>query len=113
MKDRSKKILSKTPNAYFIIEKFQILKKVHKRAKTLKNSQKKTHFFSCVFAFTQIEIISMIKIACLILNVLNLKSLLSNFFFLVASSLSIYCEYEINFRPVFVDVRIVYYAVKG
>ena len=44
------------------------------KAKTLKkNSEKKLQLFCVLCAFTRIEIISIIKIACLMLNFLNLN----------------------------------------
>ena len=59
---------------------FPILKKALKGAKTLKNQQKKTVFLF-VFAFTWIDMISIKRIACLMPNVLNLKSKVSHLFF--------------------------------
>ena len=60
-----------------MFQKFQILKKGLKRVKTLKNLKKtsKENFnFFCVGAFTREGKISLIKIACFMLNFLNLKS---------------------------------------
>ena len=46
------------------------------------------YFLFCVCAFTREENISLIKIACFMLNVLNLKRNVRHLFFVVASSLS-------------------------
>jgi hypothetical protein len=48
------------------------LKKALKRAKTLKNSEKKLEFFLCVGAFTREGKMSLLKIACFMLNFQNL-----------------------------------------
>jgi hypothetical protein len=79
----SKKIVSKTKIADFIIQKvfsrFQILKERLKRAKTLKKNLKKsenkqTSIFFHLDAFTREGKLSFIKIAYFILIFLNLKS---------------------------------------
>ena len=63
-----------------------------KTSKNLKKKGKKTSFFLCVCTFTWEEKVSIIKIAYLMLIFLNLKSLLSYLFFVVASSLSMVCD---------------------
>ena len=45
-----------------MFSKFKFLKKALKRAKFLKSSEKKLHFFFCVSTFTWIDIISITKI---------------------------------------------------
>jgi hypothetical protein len=57
-----------------------------KLKKPYKNSKKKLQKFFCLGAFTREG-----KIACFMLNFLNLKSFPSYLFFVVASSLSILC----------------------
>ena len=73
-----------------MFQKFQILKKSLKRAKTLKKQRKKTSIYFCLDAFTREEKNSLSKIACFNLIFLNLKSRQASFFW-VASSLSILC----------------------
>ena len=69
------------------ISNFENGTKTNKKSK--RKQQKNPSISFCVCAFTREENISIIKIAYLMLNFLNLKSLLSNLFFVVASSLSI------------------------
>jgi hypothetical protein len=57
--------------------------------KPLKNSEKKLQISFCLGAFMQEGTMSVIKIACFMLNFLNLKSKPRHLFFWVASSLSI------------------------
>ena len=64
-----------------------------KTSKNLKKTAKKTSIFFCVYAFTREEKNSIIKIACFMLDFLNLKSKARHLFFWVASSLSILCTY--------------------
>ena len=63
-----------------------------KRSKNLKKQQKKLQIFFCLATFTREEKISLIKKACFMLNVLNLKSFSRHIFFVVASSLSRLCS---------------------
>ena len=64
-----KKLLILLSKNIFKISNFE---KALKRAKTLKTQRKKTSFF--LGAFTWERIMSLIKIACFVLNFLNLKS---------------------------------------
>ena len=72
---------------FFICKKwFESEKKAEKKRKI---KRKKLQIFFCLAAFTREGKMSVIKIACFILNFLNLKSKPRHLFFWVASSLSI------------------------
>ena len=62
--------------------------------KNLKNTAKKLHFFLFRRFYTRRKI-SLIKNACFMVNFLNLKSFPSYLFFVVTSSLSILCHWNL------------------
>ena len=71
---------------------WKVVLKLKEDRKNKENQEKKTSIFFCLRTFTWRDEISLIKVAYLMLNFLNLKSFLRHLFFWVASCLSMVCR---------------------